>query len=278
MDAGDHPEQDESDLLSPEEITQYQMLIGCAQWAVTLGRFDIQYATNTLARYASMPRDGYFKRCLRLFGYLKHNGKARILFDPSDPDYTNIHFEDDFEWCDLYHPEAQEDIPNDTPMAMTQPLQVTILSDASHASDYITRRSVTGYLMLVGKTPIRSYSKRQNTVETSTYGSEMVALRIAIEAAIDIRYKLRMMGMGITDFVAVLGDNQSTIVNTQFPSSTLKKKHVSVSFHKCREAVAAGFAKTAFIPSTMNISDILTKPKGPADHYRLIKNVLYGRQ
>ena len=46
MEVGDHPETDESDLLPPDEITKYQMLVGCAQWDVSIGRYDIQYATN----------------------------------------------------------------------------------------------------------------------------------------------------------------------------------------------------------------------------------------
>jgi len=68
----------ETDLLFGNDISLYQMLIGCAQWAVTLGRFHVQYATNTLAQYASVPRKGHFDRCLRLFGYLQHNPKGRI--------------------------------------------------------------------------------------------------------------------------------------------------------------------------------------------------------
>lgn len=67
---GDHRELDETDILSGLGITLYQM---CAQWAVTLGRYDIQYATNTLARFANMPRDGHFQRALRVFRYLKQH-------------------------------------------------------------------------------------------------------------------------------------------------------------------------------------------------------------
>ena len=49
MEVDDHPELDESEELFGNDITIYQMLLGCAQWAVMLGRFDVQYATNTLA-------------------------------------------------------------------------------------------------------------------------------------------------------------------------------------------------------------------------------------
>ena len=275
MEVGDHPELDDTDLLYGEEISLYQMLIGCAQWAVTLGRYDIQYATNTLARYAAQPRRGHYDRALRLFGYLKHYDKARILFDPSDPNYEGLDFLKN-DWTDLY-PDAQEAISNDMPIPMDiNPMKLTVYVDASHADCMVTRRSVTGYLVILGRTPIKWFSKRQNTVETATYGSELVAMRIAIEALLELRYKLRMMGIPVEKTSTLLCDNHSVIVNTQLPSSNLKKKHNSVAFHKCREAVAAGIVRTAHIDGDCNPSDILTKPKGPADHYKLVRLPLFG--
>ena len=49
------PELDATPLCTPEEASIYRMLIGSAQWAVTLGRIDIQYATTMLARYGMCP-------------------------------------------------------------------------------------------------------------------------------------------------------------------------------------------------------------------------------
>ena len=54
-----------------------------------------------------------------------------------------------------------------------------------------TGRSVTGCLHFVNHTPIDSYSKRQVTVETATYGSEFVASKTATEQIIDLRHTLR---------------------------------------------------------------------------------------
>ena len=44
MDSGDHPELDETDFLPTEKIPIYQMLIGSAQWAVTIWE-DLTYST-----------------------------------------------------------------------------------------------------------------------------------------------------------------------------------------------------------------------------------------
>jgi hypothetical protein len=58
---------------------------------------------------------------------------------------------------------------------------MTVYVDADNAHDLVTRRSITGILVIINNTPIRRISKFQKTVETSTYGSELVASRVATE-------------------------------------------------------------------------------------------------
>ncbi len=217
MEVGDHPETDESDFLPSVEIPIYQMLIGCAQWAIALGRFDIQYATNALARFSMIPREGHKKRTLRLFGYLKHHPKGKTIFDATPLDLSNFKFEN-YDWTDLY-PFAQEHIPDIIPITYNKTLQLTILVDASHASCYETRRSSTGIIVILGCTVIKTYCKKQQTVESSTCGSEVLALRLAVEIALEIRYKLRMMGIAFEETTNILCDNMSAVINCQFPTS-----------------------------------------------------------
>ena len=60
-------------------------------------------------------------------------------------------------------------------------VNITVFVDADHAGDRATRRSFTGILIYVNRVPIIWFSKKQNNVETSTFGSEFVAMRIAKE-------------------------------------------------------------------------------------------------
>ncbi len=62
------PELDTTPFLEGSEVSKYQMLIGCLNWVVTLGRFDVHYATSTLSRYATCAREGHLKETLRVFG------------------------------------------------------------------------------------------------------------------------------------------------------------------------------------------------------------------
>ena len=70
-------------------------------------------------------------------------------------------------------------------------LNLVTFKDSSNGCQLDNRRSVTGAAHFLGKAVIKTYSKRQNTVETSTYGSELVAARLAVEQQIGLRYKLR---------------------------------------------------------------------------------------
>jgi hypothetical protein len=104
------------------------------------------------------------------------------------------------------------------------------------------------------------YSKRQNTVESSTFGSEFVVMRVAIEMIEGlVRYKLRMMGIRIDGLTNVFCDNAAVVRNSTAPESVLKKKHNAIAYHRAHEAVAAGTIRIAKEDGETNLSDLLTK-------------------
>ena len=68
------------------------------------------------------------------------------------------------------------------------PLQALRCLGGRELAAMTTRRSFTGILIYVNRAPIIWYSKKQNTVESSTFGSEFVAMRIATEITEGLRY------------------------------------------------------------------------------------------
>lgn len=67
--------------------------------------------------------------------------------------------------------------------------------DADHAGDQITRRSRTGFIVFANMAAVHWLSKKQASVETSTLGSEFLAMKHCYEYRKGLRYKLRMMGI-----------------------------------------------------------------------------------
>ena len=156
-----HAEMDKTPLVPPAQITIYQGLLGSANWIITLGRFDIHYAINTLSRYSMAPREGHMKAMHRVFGYLKYKQKGKILIDIGQPKVReDLGPAKDYDWLEFY-PDAVECVPPDRPEPRGKLVTLTCFVDAYHARDQLTRKSVTGINILVNNTPITWVSKWQ---------------------------------------------------------------------------------------------------------------------
>ena len=132
--------------------------------------------------------------------------------------------------------------------------------DSDHAGNTVTRMSQTGLLLFVNRAPIVWYSNRQNTVETSTFGIEFIAMKTAVEQIEALTYKLCMFRVPLEGPTNIFCDNESVFKNASIPDSTLKKKHKSICYHRSREAVAVGTVQIAKEGRTTNLSDLFTKP------------------
>ena len=244
------------------------MMIGSLNWLVILGQYDIYCATSLFTQYMMAPRKGHMDGVKRIFAYLKYHWRFKIDFDTTEPDFLQYKIES-FDWFSLYG-EQQEEMPYGMPTPKGKPVVISGFFDSSHSSCLVTRRSTTGILMFLNSTPIKWYSKRQSTVETSTYGSEMVAGRIAVEQAIEMRYTLRMLGCEVKGPTVLFGDNKSMINNASLPHLTLKKCSNANCYHQVREAVAAGYIWMVHCGTKYNLADMGTKALNGPNHQRLL--------
>jgi hypothetical protein len=179
------------------------------------------------------------------------------VFDPITRDWSN-HDWTHPDWKDFY-PGAVDQLPHDMPITLGKPIQMNMFCDASHASDLVTRHSTNDFLIYLCGTPVVWYSKRQNMVESSTFGSECVALRIATEKVEALRTKLRQFGVHLDGPCNIFLYNKSVVTQSTKPESTLTKKHNSIAYHKVRESVAMGVQRIFFEKGCDNQADCLTK-------------------
>jgi hypothetical protein len=98
-------------------------------------------------------------------------------------------------------------------------------------------------------------TKRQNSAAGWTCGSELAAMRQAIDLVKGLRCKLRMFGIPTEGLTDVFCDNESVFKNVSVPESVLSKKQHSISCHNAREAVAAGIVRIAKENTLTNLSD-----------------------
>jgi hypothetical protein len=213
MSEGYHPEIDDTPLCTDEDSADYRSMIHCCIWITFLGRFDIANTTSAMSRFSISPREGHFKTVKRILAHLKTFPKRRVIIDTSHPSHSEYPVDHHPNWKDFY-PDSEEEIPKGLPISRRPKVQMTVYVDADHAHDPVTRRSITGILVMLNNTPVRWISKRQKTVETSTYGSEQVASRIATELMTEIRFILWSLGVDLEEPALMLSDNMSVVLNT----------------------------------------------------------------
>ena len=258
------PELDTSLECDDDQGSYYQNLIGVLRWIVELGRIDINYEVSVLSQYLVNPRTGHLNQALHIFKYLDIHKESFIAFDP-----TYIELEqptNDLESPETkakimkeFYPDAEEKLPPNAPEPRGKPMQINCFVDSDHAGNMVTRRSHTGILTFLNMAPVYWFSKRQNTVESSTFSSEFIALKTAVEHIMALRYKLRMFGVPIDGPARIFCDNEAVYKNSSDPASTLKRRHQSVAYHLCREAVASGIILVHHEDGDSNLADILTK-------------------
>ena len=275
------PELDISEECDEEQVEFYQSLVGILRWLCEIGRLDILTETSLLSTYLACPRVGHLHQALHVFKYLNDHKRSKVVFDPNYVDINDNHLPyeersiNKAKFMSELYPDAVEEIPTNAPKPRGRPVQITCFVDADHGGDKITRRSRTGVLIMVNKAPIMWHSKRQNTVEASTYGSELVAMRLAVEMVKALKYKLRMFGIEILDDeTKVFGDNNAVIINTSVPESTLKKKHHSINYNYVRESVAAGIVLIYKVDTGSNLADLFTKLLDQVTRKNVVQKIL----
>ena len=200
-----------------------------------------------------------------------------MVFDPTYPEIKESDFEaKDWTTSEFGHLVGNELIPPNMPEPRGLGFCMKAKVDADHAGDTVTRRSRTGFIVYLNSSPIYWLSKKQACVESSSFGSEFVAMKQCCEYLRGLRYKLRMMGIPILGCSHIYGDNKSVLANTSVPESVLKKKSQSIAYHFVREGVARDEWRTTYVNTNDNEADLFTKvmPSG-AKRKGFVRNILH---
>ena len=251
-----------------------QSLLGALQWAVSLGRLDVNTAVMTMASFRVEPRKGHVDRVKRTCSYLSKFKHATIRIRTEEPDLSSLPNQV-FDWEESIYGEVTELLPEDAPRSLGKSVTTISYHDANLHHNIITGRSVTGVLHFINKTPIDWYSKKQSTVETATYGSEYSSARTCVEQILDLRNTLRYLGAPIKTKSFMFGDNKSVVDSSMTPHAKIHKRHVALSFHRVREAIVAKIVGYHFINGNINPADVLSKHWGHSQVWPILQPLLF---
>eukprot|EP00854_Cymbomonas_tetramitiformis_P007597 gene7597-biopygen7674 len=159
-----------------------------------------------------------------------------------------------------------------SPASHTAELESSAYSDADHAADKVTRRSVTGSLVRLNGSTVMYSSKLQKTVVVSTADGELVALS---ETARDIEHVVNLLSefAPLKLLVVLHGDNHASVIQAESALNNTATRHISVRDRHVAKLAELGRILIAKVPSAENLAYFFTKPM-PTDRFLVLRAIV----
>lgn len=209
------------------EENLYQKMIGSLLYLALRTRPDILSAVSILSRFQKAPTKYCHTAVKRIMRYLRGTMEFSLMY-------------------------SREDI---------------ILNgfvDSDFAADITDRKSMSGFMILIGNSLCHWMSKKQASSALSTCEAEYYAIAEASKELIWFQSLLTEIGISLTNATVLHSDNQAAIKWAQAEHPPfVRAKHIDVRVHFVRDLVTNGKLEVKYVPSDGNLADILTKPVSP---------------
>ena len=152
-----------------------------------------------------------------------------------------------------------EDDPNLPTMPTLTRDQIIALLDAAHATDLLTRRSVTGLIILFCGAAIAYKSRLQPLVATSSTEAEFYAAVTAAKMVKYLRYVAMQLGAMRPGPSPLYIDNQAAIAMINESRPTPRARHIEIQHFAIQQWKQFGDILLHHLPGIINSSDGMTK-------------------
>jgi len=211
----------------PDEIADmrqvpYRELIGLLMYIANGTRPDICYTVNMLAQVCNNPGRIHWEAAKRVVRYLKGTREHRLTWG-------------------------------------TESTGLIGYSDASHASEELGFKSMSGYIFLLAGGAISWNAKKQSLIALSTAKAEYIAMAHATKELLWIRSFISEVIHPLSVPTTLLVDNQSAIALARNGLYSPRTKHIALRYHFIREVISHENLTLQWIDTHSNIADMFTK-------------------
>ncbi|CAO2815837.1 unnamed protein product [Amaranthus hypochondriacus] len=202
--------------------TLYRSLVGKLNF-LTHTRPDLSFSVQALSQHMQRPTANHFTALKHTLGYLSHTlGQGILLSD-----------------CDNLVLQAYSD------------------SDWGVCPD--TRRSISGFVLLLGRSPVSWKSNKQATVSKFSSEAEYRSMASASSEVVWVVRLLEELGLSSLKPVTLHCDNISALHIAQNPVFYERTKHLEIDCHFTRDKVMEGLLQLTYLPTSSQLADIFTK-------------------
>lgn len=204
----------------------YRAFVGQVLHIYCFTRPDIGFSVTQLASHCNDPRREHVEAAKVLGRYLLATADMGITYEPVED--RTIHV-----WV-----------------------------DADYADCPDTRRSITGFVVMMGRGAVSWSARKQTSVALSTLEAEAVAARAVLCEVIALKWDLEVLDpvVGKSKWT-VHEDNQSVIAVVTVPDGGKyeARKHIAVRIMWLREVMQTGIVEMIFTKSAEQVADVMTK-------------------
>lgn len=202
----------------------YCAVVGKVMYLATTTRPDIAFAVRELAKFMSNYGLAHWAAAKHLLRYLQGTRSRGLILGHRDHPYPIFRAFTDSDW------------------GMGE-----------------KRRSISGYVMLMGRSPICWSAKQQAVVALSTCEAEYLACGHASCQILWLRHLLAELGYPQHHATCLFCDNNGTVACTHDPHGHTKMKHIDIRAHFIRDCVNKRLIDVLRVAGKENIADIFTK-------------------
>ncbi|KAK6160510.1 hypothetical protein DH2020_003891 [Rehmannia glutinosa] len=208
----------------PVDQTRYRALIGSLLY-ITASRPDITFVVGVCARFQSAPKESHMTQTKRILRYLKGCQEVGLWY-PKYPKKGGF--------------------------------KLIGYSDSDYVGCRVDRKSTSGTCQMLGNRLISWFSKKKNSIATSTAEAEYIAVGSCCAQVLWMRQQLRDYEVEEKE-IPIMCDNTSAIAITQNLLHS-RTKHIDVRYHFIRDHVERKDITLEYISTDKQLTDIFTKP------------------
>jgi hypothetical protein len=146
--------------------------------------------------------------------------------------------------------------------------------DSDWAGDRQSRRSLSGYIIMLNGGPVQWKSQLQPTVAQSSTEAEYIALSYCGNEVVNMRSFMHFIGYSQSKPTNIFEDNSSCLKMAYHPKDDKRTRHVHVRYHITKERIQQKIIAIIPIRGTENPADMNTKAERPAMFNSMRKIVL----
>jgi len=239
-------EQSAGSLLSQDDHATYRHMVGSLLYLSCWSRPDIAFAVSELSRFVSAPAQSHYDAAKHLLRYLKGTRDLGLK-------YSKV----------------------STMSCESRPNILWGYVDSDWAGCPDSRRSTSGFVLMLNGAAISWKSKRQSVVALSTAEAEFVAASSLVQEVIYVRRLLTRLGFPQSDPTPIFEDNATCI---KWAGGAVggsdRAKHIDLREHFVHQAQDLRVLRLVPIAGVDNVADLLTKPLLKASFLPLRKRLM----